>query len=248
MISDPRPQGTRTSGSTDIKVIFFDAAGTLFRVRGSVGEIYAHAARSFGVIADPVRLQQSFVSAFRAASARGLPKASGLDLERAERLWWMSVVQRAFGVDMPDRILPEYFDMVFELFRRAEAWVLYPDCRETLEGLRERGYRLGVLSNFDSRLYDVLANLGIEALFEQVFISWRIGVAKPDPLIFRAALKAMGIAPCRSLHVGDSAAEDIEGALNVGMHAVLLDRSGSQHPPHGAASIRELSELCPLLQ
>ncbi len=247
MISNLNHQGTRTPSSREVKVIFFDAAGTLFRVRGSVGEIYAGAARQFGVVADPVRLQQSFVCAFRTASARGLPKDRGLDQEHAERLWWMSVVQDAFGTDMPARILPEYFEVVFELFRRAEAWQLYPDCRETLRKLRGYGYRLGVISNFDSRLHDLLANLEIESQFEQVIISWRVGAAKPDPAIFRAALRAMGSAPRQSLHVGDSAAEDVEGALNVGMHAILLDRPGGQRVPNGAVSIRELSELRTLL-
>ncbi len=231
-----------------VKVVFFDAAGTLFHVRGSVGQIYAEAARKFGVSADPTHLQRSFVSSFRAASALGFPEERSRDLKGAERLWWMSVVRGAFGADMPERILPKYFDHVFELFRCADAWELYPESLAALQDLRALGFRLGVISNFDSRLHDVLANLGVDSCFEQVFLSWEIGVAKPDARIFSSALKAMGVAPSRAAHVGDSVAEDIEGALRAAMHAVLIDRTGNQQAPRGVATARELTAIRALLQ
>lgn len=231
-----------------VQVVFFDAAGTLFRVRGSVGRIYADAARTFGIDTDPARLQRAFVSSFHAASARGFPEERSRDPALAERLWWMSVVREAFGAVMPEPVLPAYFDRVFELFRGADAWELFSDTRATLQDLRSRGLRLGVISNFDSRLFDVLANLGVDSYFEQVFISWRIGVAKPDVRIFRRALEAMGIGPLQAAHVGDSAAEDAEGALNAGLQAVLLDRTGAQRSPRGAATVRELAAIGPLLR
>ncbi len=230
-----------------IKVVFFDAAGTLFHVRGSVGQIYANAARPFGICADPERLQQSFINAFRAASAQGFPAERAHDLRAAERSWWMSVVRGAFGAEMPEQVLPDYFSTVFELFRGPEAWVLYPDSTSTLEDLRSRGYRLGVISNFDSRLHDVLSNLGINAFFDRVTLSWQLGIAKPDAGIFRCALEAMAVEGSEAAHVGDSVEEDVVGALNAGLGAFLLDRNGRHGVPDKAVRIRALGELRSLL-
>ncbi len=226
-----------------VKAVFFDAAGTLFHVRGSVGRIYAEAARGFGLNVDPDVLQRSFVNAFHTNTAAGFPAGRERDLDGAERAWWTSVVRQAFGADMPEHILPAYFNRVFEIFRGADAWELYPDSFPALEDLRRRGFRLAVLSNFDSRLYDVLANLAIRGFFEDVFVSWRVGSAKPAPGIFRHALEAMRLGPSEAAHVGDSADEDAAGALGAGLRAYLLDRAGKQRVPPGAVLVRGLDEL-----
>ncbi len=230
-----------------VKVVFFDAAGTLFHVRGSVGQIYAEVAREFGVRADPSALHKSFLRAFREHSERGFPDERRRDLRAAERAWWASVVREAFGASMPEQTLPAYFDRVYELFRSACAWELYPDSRPALEELRTRGFRLAVISNFDSRLQDVLANLGVASCFEKVFISWRVGAAKPAAAIFRYALRIMGIRAHEAAHVGDSPEEDVAGALGAGLRAVLLDRTGALEVPPGGSRVLGLCELCALL-
>jgi putative hydrolase of the HAD superfamily len=231
-----------------VKAVFFDAAGTLFRVHGSVGHIYAEVARHFGILADPVALERSFVAAFRANSAKGFPVERAENLRIAERTWWMGVVRQAFGAGMPEAVLPAYFDHVFELFRSAAVWELYPDAQPTLEDLRSRGYRLGVISNFDSRLHDLLVNLGIRSYFEHVILSWQVGSAKPDVGIFRRALELMDVKGKQALHVGDSPEEDVAGALSSGLHAVLLDRRGAWTTGPDHQNVRSLNELCMLLQ
>jgi putative hydrolase of the HAD superfamily len=231
-----------------VKVVFFDAAGTLFRVRGSVGGVYAEVARDFGIQVDPVPLERSFVAAFRASAAQGFPPERTSDPARAERLWWLKVVRQAFGDAMPDSELPAYFNRVFELFRTAAAWELYPDVQPALDRLRSRNYRLGVISNFDSRLYDLLVNLGIRSFFENVTLSWQVGFAKPDVGIFLHALKLMGVSDLEALHVGDSPEEDVEGALGAGLKAILIDRSGSRGGGPSHRTIRSLDELSLILR
>jgi len=230
-----------------VSVVFFDAAGTLFRVRGSVGGIYSEVAEDFGIVVDPVQVERSFIAAFRASSALGLPQERLVDQARAERAWWMNVVRAAFGAALPGSKLPDYFDRVFELFRTAAAWELYADALPALEHLRSRSYRLGIISNFDSRLNDLLVNLGIRDFFENVTLSWQVGFAKPDSGIFRHAVKMMRVTEDRALHIGDSPEEDVEGALGAGLHAVLIDRRGLQGNTRRHRTIRSLDELSSLL-
>jgi putative hydrolase of the HAD superfamily len=226
------------------EVVFLDAAGTLFRVRGSVGEIYGSIAQRYGVIADSSRTELEFRQAFRSRSLAPLPAVAPGDTEAAEKRWWSDVVADVFGARMPGAVLRNYFDEVFEFFRGSGAWELFPDTGPALEWLRTRGYRLGVLSNFDSRLYPLLRSLGVAGYFESVTISWQAGAAKPDSRIFRAALERMKVAPARALHVGDSRTEDYEGALSAGLRAVLVDRDGGAS--HAERVVRDLTELCRL--
>ena len=170
-------------------VVFFDAAGTLFRVKGSVGEIYSRVAAKYGLMADSEAVEAELRAAFHAKTSEGLlPGETGL---RAEKAWWLDVVLRTFAGKMPPEAMNAYFDEVFETFRGAGAWELFEETRACLQHLRSWGYRLAVISNFDSRLFDVLANLSNDSFFEQVILSWHAGSAKPDQAIFRRALEAV---------------------------------------------------------
>ena len=72
----------------------------------------------------------------------------------------------------------------------------------------------------------LLHSLGLASHFEEITYSAAVGVAKPNPLIFRYALERLGVEPAVAVHIGDSAKEDVEGALAAGVDAVLLQRGG----------------------
>ncbi|HUN78002.1 MAG TPA: HAD-IA family hydrolase [Solirubrobacteraceae bacterium] len=103
----------------------------------------------------------------------------------------------------------------------------YPEVPATLGALRRRGLELVVVSNWDVSLPAVLADLGLRELLDGVVTSAEVGRPKPDPAIFRAALRLAGASPAQALHVGDSPELDLAGARAAGISAVLLDRSGS---------------------
>jgi putative hydrolase of the HAD superfamily len=228
---------------SSIRMIFFDAAGTLFHVRGSVGEIYCGVASKYGVEADPPEVEEAFIRAFHVKSAEGIASAPVEERLRAEKRWWLEVVRQVFAPRMPDLVLQSYFEEVFEVFRDASAYELFPDTLSALERLRGNGYRLGILSNFDSRLHGVLVGLRIASYFDPVILSWDIGCAKPDLRIFQHALQVTGIPAAQTLHVGDSLSEDFEGAAAAGIRALLLDRKGAW-PAHGNLSrVTSLSEI-----
>lgn len=103
----------------------------------------------------------------------------------------------------------------------------YPDAAPALERLRERGLTLLCVSNWDCALPGVLDRCGIGDALDGVVTSAVAGARKPDPAIFATALRTAGCTPGEALHVGDTAAEDVEGARAAGIPALLLDRGGS---------------------
>jgi len=232
----------------EAEAVFFDAAGTLFEVRGSVGKIYSAIAHRYGAHTDPESLDQEFARALRTKSALGLVSTGAQDTATEERRWWFDIVERVLAGRIPRDGFNAYFDEVFEFFRSADAWQLYPDTLPCLEHLRCLGCGLGIISNFDSRLIDLLVNLGIGRFFAAVTLSWKAGVAKPDPQIFLKATDAMGVPGSKALHVGDSFEEDFEGARRAGLQAVLLDRMDRYNQKTNLLRVRTLSELCRLLE
>jgi putative hydrolase of the HAD superfamily len=84
---------------------------------------------------------------------------------------------------------------------------------------------LGIISNFDSRIYQVLAELGLEYFFRSITISSQTGAAKPDAEIFQIALQKHDCSPAQAWHIGDSKKEDYQGAKALGIEAFLIKRS-----------------------
>jgi REG-2-like HAD superfamily hydrolase len=94
---------------------------------------------------------------------------------------------------------------------------------ETLDELRRRGYRLGVISNADGRAEQALEAVGLRPHFELVIDSGLVGMEKPDPRIFHLAAERMGVDANDAVYVGDIYEIDVEGARAAGMDAILVD-------------------------
>lgn len=95
------------------------------------------------------------------------------------------------------------------------------DARRTLEELRRRGMKLGVVTNGPSAMQrHKLALLGLEHAFDALVVSGEEGVRKPDEEIFRRALARCGVAAHEALFVGDHPVADVEGAHRAGLRAV----------------------------
>jgi putative hydrolase of the HAD superfamily len=229
------------------QVIFFDAAGTLFHVKGSVGEIYLEHARRYGVRASAGDIQQAFSRAFSDAPPLTFSVNDPKEIQACERLWWFDVVHNVFyRVGMFDGF-DDYFDEVFKYFAGADAWSLYPETISALQALEDRDIEMGIVSNFDSRLYEILIGLGIDRFFESVTLSTSAGAAKPSPQIFQRALGKHGVPSSDAIHIGDSIREDVEGAKAAGLTGILLDRHDALSVPTGILKVRDLHELVTLL-
>jgi putative hydrolase of the HAD superfamily len=232
-----------------VRVVFFDAAETLFHVNGSVAEIYLRHAVRFGYHAKAdslTRITEAFRRAFHDAPPPVFAATEPAQIKQSERLWWFDVVHNVFyRIGMFERF-DEFFEHVFEVFAEPTSWKLYPEVLPTLRELRSRGLELGIVSNFDSRLFNILKGLRLADAFDTVTISSLAHAAKPSPRIFEVALEQHAVEPGEAMHVGDSVRDDVEGATKAGLAAVLLARQGKQAPP-GIPAIRTLDELIPLL-
>jgi putative hydrolase of the HAD superfamily len=228
------------------KAVFFDAAGTLIKPVRPVGQTYASVAENYGMKVSSSEVSQRFRTCFDASPPLSFGPVSAESIEHMERDWWKQLVHCVFQPFGRPVQLDRTFDELFSYFARPEAWTLYPDVLEALSALRQRGLILDVISNFDSRLIDILEGLGTGDWFEEVFISSRVGHAKPSRQIFYTALQRHKLAPSEAMHVGDSEENDFYGATNAGLTGILLDRSANL-APKDFRQIRSLVEIIPIL-
>jgi putative hydrolase of the HAD superfamily len=203
--------------------VLFDVAGTLIELTEPVGRTYARIAAQHGGTFDAEVLDDRFRSALRAAPALVFPGLPRDETARRERCWWQGVVDATFGPDVEsndgfDR--RACFDAMFELYASAEAWRARPGTRATLTQLRASGLRLGVVSNFDHRLPNLLEALDLNGLLDHVVHPILCGAAKPDPAIFEFALASLALEPHQVVHVGDDPVNDLAAARRVGLHAI----------------------------
>jgi putative hydrolase of the HAD superfamily len=209
-----------------IRVVTFDAAGTLIRLIRPPGMIYAESARLFGYNLDPDRVQDAFRITWKTFSPP--PESEGPSPDD-DQGWWRELVARTME-EARYRIVPfdDYFAAVYETFARPGVWVLFPDVQPILTDLSRLRIRLGVISNFDRRLYDILRQLSVRDAFEHVIVSSEIGIRKPAPRIFLAAAQRFNVAVNEILHVGDEPESDVAGARAAGLDALLVDHKRSR--------------------
>lgn len=231
---------TADVSTSPVKAVTFDVNGTLIH-SPRMGEIYADVLRRHGIavagseILAVIRdVWQEFSCQQRLGEDRFSTHPEG------SRGWWFRFIDRVgehLGDARPSRFAKTE---LFERFAQADAWVIYEEVQEVLTALRNRGLRLAVLSNWDDRLPLLLERLELAPYFEAVVYSAAVGVEKPFPAIFQAALDRLDAAPEEVVHVGDRPQEDIEGAEAVGMRALHLARGGS-------GDLRDLRPLPELL-
>jgi putative hydrolase of the HAD superfamily len=152
---------------------------------------------------------------------------------------------RSLGLELE----PEVIEQVMEL--EQEGWLnsvhLGPDVLSTLQTLRQRGLRLGLVSNaaYLPRLMKAqLAALGLRGYFDGISFSSEVGVRKPHPRIYANALEALGVEAAETIFVGDRVREDVQGPQSLGMRAVLTREWRQEDDPGSAdAVIQRLGEL-----
>jgi len=172
-------------------------------------------------------------------ASSAMEAAVATDQERAAA--FLEALFRLSGV--PDDRMSEVRECLRRMHGERHLWCAVQErTHESLTRLRAAGLRLGIVSNSDGRVEQALAAAGLLDYFDVVIDSSLVGIEKPDPGIFLAALDALGVAPEEALYVGDLYEVDVLGARAAGMEAVLLSSCGSQpgRPCRTAASIDDL--------
>ncbi len=224
----------------DVTWITFDMGGTLLFAQPSVGEIYAEILARHGHVREPRHLEDEFFRIWKADIQHCMPQVTA----ESEKDRWRSVVTRTFANVVP-LDMDALFDELWIAFAQAHRWKLPEQTIPTLKTLRDRGYRLAVLSNWDERLRPLLDEIGLAPFFEHVFVSCEIGYEKPDPRIFQSAEEILGTNGNDILHIGDSYLHDVTGAKARDWHVVHAFCDADSDHTHRISSIPDLLSLLP---
>ena len=201
-----------------IQAVLFDVDFTLALPGPELGpEGYRRLGERHGLVLDVRRLDEARDRAFTE-----LQRQPGLVHD--EELWiaFTELIIRGMGGDA-DAARDCAADMVARWMLH-ENFTLYDDVLPVLEELRRHGQKLGLVSNGERDLDEFVAHHALEV--DVAVGSRAFGRTKPHPSIFAAALERLGVEPGHAAMVGDSYADDIEGARALGLRAFLLDRDG----------------------
>jgi len=195
--------------------VSFDVGGTLIEPWPSVGDIYAQVAAEQGWPGLSVEtLNRRFAAAWKAHP--------NFQHQRAQ---WSALVDATFRGLIATAPSRSFFSALYERFEDPGSWRIYEDVVPALEGLKARGFRLAVISNWDERLRPLLGRLRLENRFEQIVVSCESGHCKPSPFIFKDAAARLDVPPAALVHIGDSREHDVEGARGAGLQALQLVRA-----------------------
>jgi putative hydrolase of the HAD superfamily len=229
-----------------IEIVFLDAGDTILHPYPSFPELFAKVVNEHGHAVSVVdartvqsRLAPHLVDLAEDAGVRD-PSLSA----DASREFWSFLYRRLLAeLGIEDERL---VGRLYETFSDSSSYRLFDDALPAMHSLRRAGYRLGLISNFEEWLEEMLVELEVGELFDVRVISGIEGVEKPDPKIFEVALERAGVSATAAVHVGDSPVLDVEPAKSVGIHPILLDRWG-RYPDATVARVESLAELPALI-
>jgi HAD superfamily hydrolase (TIGR01509 family) len=222
----------KPGSSRRVKAVLFDAGNTLVfldytRMAAGVGSALA------------LPLTAEHLAAQAPEAARAMERA-GSDQERAaaylEALFLLAGISR--------ERLGEVRTCLARMHEEQHLWSSVTEpTRRGLARLKSAGLMLGVVSNSEGRVEQALEAAGLRQYFDVVIDSALVGIEKPDPRIFQAALQALGVEPEEALFVGDLYEVDVVGARAAGIEAILLGPAQQGVPDcRRCSSIEELTE------
>ena len=200
-----------------LRAVVFDVDFTLARPGPDLGpDGYRELGRRHGLDLDPTRYDEARAAAF--AEVKRHP-----ELDHDEEIWILFTERIIRGMGGEGDTYAAAVEMEGR-WAQSVHFELYDDALPVLELLRGRGIRIGLLSNSSRDLAEFVVHHHLRA--DAVLTSSAHGKTKPHESIFRAMLGLLEVAPDEAVMVGDTIDDDVEGALAVGMQAVLLDREG----------------------
>lgn len=211
--------------SDSVRVVLFDAVGTLLIPEPDIAEAYHRAGQRHGSRKSIDELRERFPRARQEEEQRDLITWKGRTDERLERQRWRRIVERVFD-DVAD--VERLWEDLWRHFAQASSWRVVPTARAAAQRLRAAGFRVGWASNFDARLPGIVAARSELAGLGEVFVSSRLGFRKPHLGFFQAIERQLGHPPRQSLLlVGDDSANDYDAARAAGWQAWLTPDADS---------------------
>ncbi len=230
-----------------IKAIFFDFYNTLVRFWPPLDQIQQASCQEFGFNIEPEAISYGYSVAdiYFNRENEIKPLATRTEEERLDFFArYEQILLDNAGLSVTTDLARQIWQIAISV---PKDFILFEDTIGALERLKAQGYQLGVVSNLRRDMNELCRNLGIGPYLDFCLTSAEIGVEKPDPAIFVAALERAGVAAPEAVHVGDQPRSDLVGARGAGLHAVLLDRGNWHQEMETCVRISKLPELVDLL-
>ena len=232
-----------------IKAVFFDWFNTLARFEPPREELQSQALQELGIKLSPKKIMRGLLIAdrdyFEENSRSPVPKRSPEEQAKVYTRYQNTILTGA-GVKVDRELLLKIKKRVEQLFERI-TFALFDDVLSTLKTLKERKFILGLLTNLDKDMNPICRELGLEPYLDFVVTSGELGVDKPEPPIFLAALQRAGVNASEAVHVGDQYKLDVIGARGVGITPILIDRYDLYPEVSDCPRIHRLTELAEYL-
>jgi putative hydrolase of the HAD superfamily len=211
---------------SEFEAVLFDAGDTLIRLAGSGETLLYRAAARLGVTApDPAAVAKVWTRVLdQSSTAQEMAKGRDLSNTRHHEVW-----TALYGAAGCEELVPGLSEELYGLTVSAASWEAFPDTVPTLRSLRDRGLRVGIVSDTGFDLRPALDLLGLSPWVDTVVMSFEYGICKPAVTVFLAACEQLDVAPERTLMVGDNPLTD-SGAVACGMHVFLLPRPAPTGP------------------
>ena len=235
-----------------IKAVFFDWFNTLARYDPPREELQSQALQEFGIHVPPQKIIPGLLLADRGYfEENAVSPVRQRSPEEQAKVYtrYQSTILTEAGVNLPreQEVLSKIMQRVQQL-SRGMSFTLFDDVLPTIKTLKEQNLILGLLSNIDRDMKPICRELGLEPYINFIVTSGDVGVDKPKPPIFLAALERAGVSASEAVHVGDQYKLDIVGARGVGITPILIDRYDLYSEVSDCPRIHSLTELTDYLQ
>jgi putative hydrolase of the HAD superfamily len=235
--------------NNQIKGVFFDLYGTLliFHDYDSANKEWINC--YYELIGKPYNISFDQIEILcEKIISKDVPKNNEHQLTTYESKikWFLEEI----GLILPIGKLKELANVTIQKWQ--EQIELDKESIATIENLKKK-YTVGLITNFDHtpHIYKVLMSTNLKSFFDFVIVSDEVNCKKPEGKIFELGLSKCGLRPNEVVYIGDNPEDDIEGALNAGLSAILIDRGKKTNSATAkevnAIKINSLTELTKIL-
>ncbi|MFD2670696.1 HAD-IA family hydrolase [Marinicrinis sediminis] len=213
---------------TTYKAVFLDAGDTLVTVPEAQETVQKYLAEK-QFTAQPKQIEAFFREAFDRFYYQKELDAEAVCSPESDRTYWIGIYDYVLAqLGAQDKLQEDEIHRccheLYDLFVSPSQYVLFPDVKPALAQLQQRGYKIGLISNFAPTLRAILEEKGILSYFDPVLVSTEVGIEKPNPRIFQMALEQSGLQSSDVLYIGDHEINDIWSPNQVGIDAVKIIR------------------------
>jgi putative hydrolase of the HAD superfamily len=229
-----------------IKAVIFDWFNTLARYEPPREKIHSRALQEFGIEVEPAKLIKPLLSAdkyfFDENTILPVRKRSA---EEQEKLYsrYEEILMSEAGLKFSKGLPLKVYRKSKKLFGDTLDFVLFDDVLPVMKTLKEKKLTIGLLTNYAKDMAPLIKKLALDPYIDFVVTPYDAGADKPDPQIFRFALKKAGVIADKTIYIGDQYKVDIMGARGVGITALLIDRYNIYTDTTDCPRINSLFEL-----